>query len=201
MIDCPLHELHPLDGEEPKDFRKCFQLSAQGTIKFLCRRRSIGCKRKHCAAKNNRYLDLYDVVGLLDKKGRESARQVVSDFYEKLYGQRLGHFPKSEEAPTVYKVESSVMRYAVCKAALEKLFAVPMKGPGAAERFASTVSGLIAQSPESPYDGHHSDMGDAVLFSKAFDWEAAFNAFVPEEQPYPDEWEAEVPEPDGSPPA
>ncbi len=36
VIDCPVHELHPLDGEEPKDFRKCFQLSAEGAIKFRC---------------------------------------------------------------------------------------------------------------------------------------------------------------------
>jgi hypothetical protein len=54
-----------------------------------------------------------------------------------------------------------------------------MKGPGAAERFASMASGLIAQSPESPYDGHHSDTGDAVLFSKAFGWEVQLREFGP----------------------
>ena len=54
-----------------------------------------------------------------------------------------------------------------------------MKGPGAAERFASTASGLIAQSLETPYDGHHSDMGEAVLLSKAFDWEAKLREFGP----------------------
>jgi hypothetical protein len=176
VIDCPRHKLHPLRGEQPKDFRKCLQLSAEGTIKFRCHR-SIGCKRKHCSAKNNRYLDLYDVVALLDKKGREHARQVVSDFYENLHGQRLGHFPRSEEMTESDKTESSVMRYALPKATLEKLFAVPMKGPGAAERFASMASVLITQSPESPYDGHHSDMGEAVLFSKAFDWEGTLREF------------------------
>ena len=43
-------------------------------------------------------LDLYDLVALLEKKGREHARQVVSDFYEKLHGQKLGYFPRSEES-------------------------------------------------------------------------------------------------------
>ena len=178
VIDCPLHELHPLRGEQPEDFRKSFQLTAEGTIKFRCRR-SIGCKRKHCSAKSNRSLDLYDLVALLDKKSREHARQVVSEFYAKLHGQKLGHFPRAEDSETSGQRGSSVMRYAVSKATLEKLFAVPMKGPGAAERFASTVSGLIAQSPETPYDGHHSDIGDAVLLSKAFDWEAKLREFGP----------------------
>ena len=124
VIDCPVHQLHPLKGERPEDFRKSFQLTAEGTIKFRCRR-SIGCKRKHCSAKNNRSIDLYDLVALLDKKGREHARQVVSDFYEKLHGQKLGHFPRSEEPVTSDKTESSVMRYAVPKTALEKLFSIP----------------------------------------------------------------------------
>lgn len=178
VIECPVHQLHPLRGEQTVDFRKCFQLTAEGTIKFRCRR-SIGCKRKHCSAKNNRNLDLYDLVALLEKKGREHARQVVSDFYENLHGQRLGHFPRSGEKTESDKTESSVMRYAVSKVGLEKLFAVPMKGPGAAERFASMASVLIAQSPESPYDGHHSDMGEAVLLSKAFDWEEKLREFGP----------------------
>ncbi len=176
VIDCPLHELHPLDGEEPKNFRKCFQLSAEGTIKFRCRR-SIGCKRKHCSAKNNRSLDLYDLEALLDKKGRESARQVVSDFYEKLHGQKLGYFPRSKEPAASGKTELSVIRHAVSKAALEKLFGVPMKGPGAAERFAGMASVLIKQSPESPYDGHHSDAGNEILFSKTFDWQEKLREF------------------------
>ena len=76
VIDCPRHQLDPLKGERPENFRKSFQLTAEGTIKFRCRR-SIGCKRKHCSAKNNRSLDLYDLVALLDKKGREHARQVL----------------------------------------------------------------------------------------------------------------------------
>jgi hypothetical protein len=178
VIDCPIHKLHFLKGEHPEDFRKSFQLTAEGTIKFRCRR-SIGCRRRHCSAKNNRSLDLYDLVALLDKKGREHARQVVSDFYDKLYGQKLGHFAKSEEPATSDKAESSVMRYAVPKAALDKLFAVPMKGPGATERFASMASDLIVCSPESPYDGHHSGSGDAVLFSKALDWEEKLREFGP----------------------
>jgi hypothetical protein len=178
VIDCPVHQLRPLHGEPPDDFRKCFQLSAEGTIKFRCRR-SIGCGRPHCAAKNNRYLDLYDLVALLEKKGGEHARQVVSDFYETLHDQRLGHFSRTEESETSEQSRSSVVRYAAPKATLEKLFGVPMKGPGAAERFASMASGLIAQSPETPYDGHHSDMGDAVLFSKVFDWKEKLREFGP----------------------
>lgn len=178
VIDCPVHQLHPLRKERAEDFRKSFQLTAEGTIKFRCRR-SIGCRRKHCSAKNNRWLDLYDLVTLLDKKGREHARQVVSEFYEKLHGQKLGHFPRSEEPSTGQKTESSVMRYAVPKPALEKLFAVPMKGPGAAERFVSMALDLIVQSPESPYDGHHSVTGDALLFSKAFDWSDKLCEFGP----------------------
>ncbi|MGB6068539.1 MAG: hypothetical protein WBG50_27340, partial [Desulfomonilaceae bacterium] len=99
VIDCPVHQMYPLKGERPEDFRKSFHLTAEGTIKFRCRR-SIGCKRKHCSAKNNRSTDLYDLVALLDKKGREHARQVVSDYYEQLHGQKLGHFPRSEESST-----------------------------------------------------------------------------------------------------
>ena len=176
VIDCPLHELHPLDGEEPKDFRKCFQLRAEGTIKFRCRR-SIGCKRKHCSAKNNRYLDLYDVVGLLDKKGREHARQVVSDFYAKLYGQRLGHFPRSEEMSESDKTESSVMRYAVSKATLQKLFAVPMKGRGSGERFVKLALDSITGSPLVSYDGFSSAGEDSILLSSSFDWTARLAEF------------------------
>jgi hypothetical protein len=106
--DCPVHQLQPLKEERPEDFRKSFQLTASGTIKFRCRR-SIGCRRKHCSAKNDCYLDLYDLVALLEKKGREHARQVVSDFYVNLHGQRLDHFPRTEESETSEQSKSSVM--------------------------------------------------------------------------------------------
>ncbi len=175
VIDCPVHQIHPLKGERPEDFRKSFQLTAEGTVKFRCRR-SIGCRRKHCSAKNNHGLDLYDLIALLEKKGREHARQVISEFYEKAYGQKLGHFPKSQE-PVASQRESGVMRYSVSKNALEKLFAVPMKGPGAAERFSAMALNLITGSPESPYDGHNSDKGDEILFSKAFDWAEKLHEF------------------------
>jgi hypothetical protein len=178
VIDCPVHQLHPLKGERPEDFRISFQLTAEGTIKFRCRR-SIGCKRKHCSAKNNRSIDLYDLVALLDKKGREHARQVVSEFCEKLHGQKLGQFPRSEDPGTSDKAESSVMRYAVLKISLEKLFSVPMKGSGAAQRFSSMALSLISGSPESPYDGHHSDTGNEILFSKAFEWQEKLGDFGP----------------------
>ena len=176
MIDCPVHQLHPLKGERPEDLRKSFQLTAEGTIKFRCRR-SIGCKRKHCSAKNNRSIDLYGLVALLDKKGREHARQVVSDYYEKLHGQKLGYFSVSEEPGTSEKAESSVTRYAVPKAELEKLFAIPVKGRGAGERFVKLALGLITGSPLVPYDGFNSCVGGSILLSSSFDWTAKLAEF------------------------
>lgn len=97
---------------------------------------------------------------------------MVSDFYEKLYGKKLGHFPKSEEPTTSDKTSSSVMRYAVPKAALEKLFAVPMKGRGSGERFALKAVELVMGSSETPYNGIRSDTGEAILFSSSFHWKA-----------------------------
>ena len=108
----------------------------------------------------------------MDKKGLEYARQVVSDFHEKLHGQKRGHFPVSEEPGTSEKAESSVKRYAVPKATLEKLFAVPMKGRGSGERFARKAVELVTGSPETAYHGVTSDAGDTVLMSKSFDWQA-----------------------------
>lgn len=176
VIDCPVHQIHPLKGEQPEDFRKCFQLTAEGIIKFRCHR-SIGCKRRHCAAKNNRYLDLHDLVALLDKRGREHARHVVSDFYESLHGQRLGHFLRSEEITESDKTESSVMRYAVPRAALEKLFSVPTKGRGAGERFVKLALDVITRSPLLSYDGLSSAGEDSILLSSAFDWAAKLMEF------------------------
>ena len=169
VIDCPIHQIYPLRGERPEDFRKTIQLTAEGAIKFRCRR-SIGCQRKYCSAKNNRSIDLYDLVALLDKKGREQARQVVSDFYEKLYGQKLGYFPRSEEPGTGEKTESSVMRYAVPKAELDKLFAIPVKGRGAGERFVKLALDLITGAALVPYDGFNSAVEDSILLSSSFDW-------------------------------
>jgi hypothetical protein len=171
VIDCPVHQLHPLKRERDEDFRTCFQLTAEGTIRFRCRR-SIGCKRKHCSAKNDRSLDLYDLVALLDKKGREHARQVVSDFYENLHGQRLGHFPRLEETTKSDKTESSVMRYSVPRQALEKLFSAPIKGKGAGERFVKLALKLITESPIMPYDGFNSVLENSILLSSSFDWTA-----------------------------
>ena len=109
-------------------------------------------------------------MALLDKKGREHARQVVSDYYEQLHGQKLGHFPRSEESSTGQKTESSVMRYAVPKAALEKLFSIPIKGRGAGGRFVNLALKLITGSPLVPYDGFNSAVGDSILLSSTFDW-------------------------------
>ena len=125
VTDCPVHKLHPLKGERPEDFSNSFQLSAEGTIKFRCRR-SIGCQRSHCSAKTNRTLDLYDLVFLLEGKSLDHARRIISDFYEREYGQKLGYFPKGEGG-TEDKVQSSVMRFAVPKKELEKLFSIPIE--------------------------------------------------------------------------
>jgi hypothetical protein len=176
VIDCPVHEHAPLKEEEPKDFRKCFQLSAEGTIKFRCRR-SVRRKRERCAVKNNRSPDLYDVVGLVEKKGRERARQVVSEFHEKLHGQRLRYFPRSEEPATCGTTASSVMRYSVAKATLERLFSVPVKGRGAGERFVKLALDMITRSPQVSYDGFTSATGDSILFSSYFDWTARLAEF------------------------
>lgn len=169
VIDCPVHQLHPLRGERPEDFRKAFQLTAEGTIKFRCRR-SIGCKRPHCSAKNNRSIDLYDLVALLDKKGREHARQVVSDFCERLYGQKLGYFPREHEWTISDSPETGTMRYAIPKTDLEKLFSIPIKGKGAGERFVNLALKLITTSPLAPYDGFNSAVGDSILLSSTFAW-------------------------------
>ena len=62
-------------------------------------------------------MDLYDLVSLLEGKGLDHARRMISDYYEREYGQKLGYFPKSEGG-TEDKVHSSVMRFAVPKAEL-----------------------------------------------------------------------------------
>jgi hypothetical protein len=41
------------------------------------------------------------------------------------------------------------------------------------------ASGLIVRAPESPYDGHHSDTGESILFSKAFNWRESLREFGP----------------------
>jgi hypothetical protein len=176
VIDCPVHQLYPLKGERPEDFRNSFQLTAEGTIKFRCRR-SIGCRRKHCSAKNNRRLDLYDLVALLDKKGHEHARQAVSDFYEKLHGQKLGHFPREHDTTVHDSPSTEIMRHAVPRAELEKLFSIPVKGRGAGERFVKLALGFITDSPLVPYDGFNSCVGGSILLSSSFDWTAKLTEF------------------------
>ncbi|MGO9572198.1 MAG: hypothetical protein ACLP5H_32170 [Desulfomonilaceae bacterium] len=89
LSDCPVHKLNPLKGERLEDFSNSFQLTAEGTITFRCRR-SIGCRRSYCSAKTNRTLDLYDLVSLLEEKNLEYARHLISDHYEREYGRKLG---------------------------------------------------------------------------------------------------------------
>jgi hypothetical protein len=177
VSDCPVHKLHPLQGERPEDFSNSFQLTAEGSIKFRCRR-SIGCKRSYCSAKTNRTLDLYDLVSLLEGKSLEYARHIISDHYEREHGRKLGYFPKGEES-TAARETSDIMRYAVPKKELEKLFSIPMKGHGSAERFVEKALELIRNSPEAEYDGYHSTTADSVLFSKSFDWDQRLREFGP----------------------
>ena len=170
VSDCPVHKLHPLKGERPEDFSNSFQLTAEGTIKFRCRR-SIGCQRSHCSAKTNRTMDLYDLVSLLEGKSLDHARRIISDYYEREHGRKLGYFPKGEGG-TEDKVQSSVMRFAVPKKELERILSIPLKGRGASARFVTIALQIICGAPEEPYDGHKADTGKAILFSRSFDWKA-----------------------------
>jgi hypothetical protein len=175
VTDCPAHKLHLLKGEHPEGFRDSFRLTAEGTIRFHCRR-SIGCKRSHCLAKNNRTMDLYDLVALLEGKSLEYARRAVSEHFENEYGQKLGHFPKDEGSRTDAG-KPIVTRYAVPKSKLEKLFSIPMKGHGVAERFVKKALELICRSPETAYDGYRSTTADSILFSQSFDWDKRLREF------------------------
>jgi len=170
VSDCPVHKLNPLTGERPEDFSNSFQLTAEGTIKFRCRR-FIGCQRSHCSAKTNRTLDLYDLVSLLEGKSLDHARRIISDYYERAHGQKLGYFPKGEGG-TEDREQSSVMRFAVPKTELERILSVPLKGRGASARFVTIALQIICSAPEEPYDGHKADTGKAILFSRSFDWKA-----------------------------
>jgi hypothetical protein len=177
VTDCPIHKLHPLKGERPQDFRGAFQLTAEGTIKFRCLR-SIGCKRSYCSAKTNHYMDLYDLVSWLEGKSLDHARRIISDYYEREHGQKLGHFPRDEETRTEAE-KSIVTRYAVPSSKLKNLFSIPMKGHGSGERFIEKALELICNSPEAAYDGYHSTTSNAVLFSKSFDWDERLKEFGP----------------------
>lgn len=169
VIDCPVHQLHPLKGERPEYFRRTFQLTAEGTIKFRCRR-SIGCRRRHCSAKNNRGIDLYDLVAQLEGKSLEYARRIISDYYEREHGRKLGHFPKEQESSLRDSPATGAMRHAVPNTALEKLLSIPIKGRGAGGRFVNLALKLITTSPLAPYDGFNSAVGDSILLSGSFDW-------------------------------
>jgi hypothetical protein len=172
ITDCPLHKLHPLEGEDPKRFRKALQLVAEGEIGFVCRR-YIGCPRRHCELKNQRVIDISDLVALLDRKGREHARKILSAYWEDRYGEKLGHFPKDgrTQIPKDRMHEADLPeRYSVPKIELEKLLRIPHKGKGAGLRFAEKALEVFVGSPLVPYDGHSSDTEDAILFSKSFDW-------------------------------
>jgi hypothetical protein len=169
IVHCPFHQIHPVDGEDPEAFREAFQLVAKGTIGFRCRR-ALGCERLYCSFRTRQLFDLYDLVAALEKRNREHARKVVSAYYEDRYGKRLGHFAKTGTPNTKEQPTLGPLRYAVSKAELAKLFAIPMKGKGARERFVGKALERMAGSPVLPYDGLSSDIGDAILFSKAFDW-------------------------------
>ena len=116
-------------------------------------------------------MDLYDLVSLLEGKSLDHARRIISDFYEREHGRKLGYFPKGEGG-TEDKEQSSVMRFAVPKKELERILSIPLKGRGASARFVTIALQIICSAPEEPYDGHKADTGKAILFSRSFDWKA-----------------------------
>lgn len=167
--DCPLHTLYPLKREKSDDFCDCFQITAEGTIKFRCSRSAI-CKRPYCGCRNNRTLDLYDVVALLEKKNREHARKIVSDYCETELGRKLGHFPKTNDSTEQDSPATAIMRFAVPKAELTRLLSIPVRGRGAGDRFLHLALKTITGSPLVAYDGFRSAVDDSILMSSAFPW-------------------------------
>jgi len=176
--DCPLFLLKPRKGDDPKEFRKAFQvIVAKGLVWFKCRRVHF-CGRKNCLAQNKDGLDIYDLVCWLDgNKDPNHARKVVAEYFDV----ELANFPRSSGAPAQGKEaedkEAEWLRYAVPKQALERLFRLPTSGRGAPQRFVAKAIEIITGAQQVPYDGHNADTGDAILFSKSFPWEAKLEEF------------------------
>jgi len=180
ITDCPLFILKPRKLDNPKEFRKAFQvIVAKGLFWFRCRRVLL-CGRKSCPAQNKSHLDIYDLICWLDgKRDLNHARKVVG----KCFDVELANFPKPSDSLVKRKragdSETEWSRYAVPKEALERLFLLPTSGRGAPQRFAAKAVEIITRAPEVTYDGHYADIGDAILFSRSFLWEIKLKEFGP----------------------
>jgi len=178
VTDCPLFILKPRKGDDPKEFRKAFQvIVAKGLVWFKCRRVHF-CGRKNCLAQNKDRLDIYDLICWLDgNKDLNHARKVVAEYFDV----ELANFPKPSGRPARSEKagnrDAEWMRYAVPKEALERLFRLPTSGRGAPQRFVARAVEAITGAPEIPYDGHNADAGDAILFSRSFPWEIKLKEF------------------------
>jgi len=178
ISDCPLFILKPRKVDDPKEFRKAFQvIVTKGLVWFRCRRAHF-CERKSCPVRNKSRLDIYDLICWLDgKRDLNHARKVVAEYFDV----ELANFPKrSGTSPREKKTgdeEADWLRYAVPKEALERLFRLPTSGRGAPQRFVAKAIEIITGAPEVPYDGHNADTGDAILFSRSFPWEIKLKEF------------------------
>jgi len=180
VTDCPLFILKPRKGDDPKEFRKAFQvIIAKGLVWFKCRKAHF-CGRKNCAAQNKARLDIYDLICWLDgTKDPNHAREVVAEYFDV----ELANFPKSSGRPGKSKEagnrDAEWLRYAVPKEALERLMRLPTSGRGAPQRFVAKAIEIITDAQQVPYDGHNADTGDAILLSRSFPWEIKLKEFGP----------------------
>ncbi len=178
ITDCPLFVLKPRKEDDPKEFRKAFQVKvAKGLVWFMCRRGHF-CGRKGCPTHKKPLLDIYDLICWLDgNRDLNHARMVVEEYFEV----ELANFPKASGSQTYgagsAEQKAEWLRYAVPKEALDRLFGLPTSGRGAPQRFTAKAMEVITGAPKIPYDGHNADKGDAILFSRSFPWETRLKEF------------------------
>ncbi len=180
VTDCPLFIKKPRKDDDAKDFRRGFQvIVAKGLVWFRCRRAHF-CGRKGCPVKKKPLLDIYDLICWLDgNKDLNHARRVIAEYFDV----ELANFTKSDSSPAAMNNDEEEkigwLRYAVPKEDLVRLFRLPSSGRGAPQRFVAKAVEVITGAPEVPYDGHNSDTGDAILFSRSFPWETQLQEFGP----------------------
>jgi hypothetical protein len=179
ITECPLFIKEPRESDEAKEFGKAFQvIISKGLVWFRCRRAHF-CQRKGCPVKKKPLLDIYDLICWLNgNKDLNQARKVIAEHFDV----ELANFTKSDtnaEQMNNDDEKTGWLRYAVPKKDLVKLFHLPSPGRGAPQRFAAKAVEVITRAPEVPYDGHNSDTGDAVLFSRNFTWEITLKEFGP----------------------
>jgi hypothetical protein len=178
ITDCPLFIVKPRKEDDPKEFRKAFQVKvARGLVWFMCRRERF-CGRKGCHTHKKPLLDIYDLICWLDgNRDLNHARKVVGEYFEV----ELANFPKPSGSPAqgtgAEDRKEEWLRYAVPKEALERLFSLPTSGRGAPQRFTAKATEVITGAPEVPYDGYNADTGNAILFSRSFPWEIRLKEF------------------------